>query len=154
MDSEKEIKQLKEKIAYYEQIIRETSVPIIPSIVKDTILVPISGHLEQDRFNLIRSRVLDYIGNKRETNCAVFDFTGVQTKEVSEMDYDMLAIEISQLNTALKLMGTRPIYVGFNPYLVREIVAAGVHVDIETYVNFKTALAILLNEEGKTLHSL
>ena len=50
-------------------------------------------------------------------------------------------------------MGIRPIFVGFNPRLVREIVQERVHVTIETYVNFKTALATLLKCTEKTLHS-
>jgi rsbT co-antagonist protein RsbR len=154
VDYENEIQLLKAKIASYEKIILETSAPIIPSIVENTILVPISGHTGQDRFNLIRTRVLDYVGIHRSTVCAVFDFTGVGLKDIEEYDFNILALEINQLNNTLKLMGVRPIFVGFNPRIVREIVSAGIHLEIETYVNFRTSLAVLLNETGNSLQIL
>ena len=69
------------------------SAPIIPSIVENTILVPISGHTSQDRFNLIRTRVLDYVGDHRDTVCAVFDFTGVDLNDVEEFDFNILHLK-------------------------------------------------------------
>jgi rsbT co-antagonist protein RsbR len=151
VDYENEIQQLKAKIASYEKILLETTAPIIPSIVENTILVPISGHTSQDRFNLIRAHILDYVGHHRSTVCAVFDFTGVGLDDVEEYDFNLLTLEINQLNNTLKLMGVRPIFVGFNPRIVREVVNAGFHLEIETYVNFRTSLAILLNEKGNSL---
>ncbi|MFS0576501.1 STAS domain-containing protein [Sporosarcina sp. 179-K 3D1 HS] len=153
MDYEKEIQRLKEIIKSYEKLIAETTVPIIPSIVDNTLLIPVVGHLVQERFHLIQTHILNYIGKHRGFDRAVFDFSAVNREEVASLDYHVLAVEIGQLNASLKLMGVRPIYVGFNPQLVREIVSAGVHVDIETFVNFKTALAELLRD-GEGLHSL
>jgi rsbT co-antagonist protein RsbR len=154
LDHENEIRLLKAKIASYEKIILETAVPIIPSLVDNTILVPISGYTSQDRFNLIRTRVLYYVEHHRDTVCAVFDFTGVDPNDVEEFNFDLLAFEINQLNHALKLMGVRPIFVGFNPRIVKEIVHAGFHLEIETYINFKTSLKSLLTENDKLLYSI
>jgi rsbT co-antagonist protein RsbR len=151
LDYENEIRQLKAKIASYEKILLETAAPIIPSFVENTILIPISGHTSQDRFNFIRTRVLDYVGDHRGTECAVFDFTGVDFNDVEQFDFTILTLEIDQLNNTLKLMGVRPIFVGFNPRLVREIVDAGIHMEIEAYVNFRTSLQILQTENGKSL---
>lgn len=154
MDLEKEIQELKAKLEFNEQVILETSAPITSSIVEDTILIPIIGYAGQERFKSIRTRILEYIGLHRETDCAVFDFTGIQDGGVMSIDYNVLIKEIGQLNSSLKLMGVRPIYVGFNPRLVREIVNAGFHVEIETYVNFKSALLTVLSENEKSLHSI
>lgn len=154
MDNEKEIQQLKAKIAYYELVIHELSAPIIPSLIDDTILVPIAGPISQGRLESISTRVLNYFADHREMNCVAFDFTGVEPKDLTQLDFNVFALELKQLNTALKLMGIRPIYVGFNPQLVREIVQAGIHVEIETYVNFKTALTSFFNSNGKSLHSV
>ncbi|MFC5591370.1 STAS domain-containing protein [Sporosarcina soli] len=154
MNLENEIQALKTKIAFYEKMINEIAVPIIPSIVDDTILVPISGYTTQDRLETIRNRILDYLGEHREINCTVFDFTGVGTDQIQDLDYQILAHEISQLDASLKLMGVHPIFVGFNYLLVKEIVHAGVHVHIETYVNFKTALATLLDKTEKSVQTL
>ncbi|WP_203248000.1 STAS domain-containing protein [Sporosarcina beigongshangi] len=153
MDNEKEIQQLKDKIAYYELVIHELSAPIIPSLFEDTILVPIAGPIGHNRLKSIRNRVLDYCADHRDTNCAIFDFTGVDIKDLEQLDFNTFTIGTSQLNAAMKLMGIRPIYVGFNIQLVREIVRAGIHGEIETYANFNTALTILFNTNDKSLHS-
>lgn len=153
MDYEDEIRQLKAKIASYERVLLETAAPIIPSIVENTILVPISGHTSQDRFNLIRTRVLDYVGDHRGTVCAVFDFTGLDLNDVEVFDFNILTFEITQLNNTLKLMGVRPIFVGFNPRIVKEIVHAGIHMEIESFANFKASLKTLLTENDKSLYS-
>jgi len=154
MDNEKEIQQLKTKIAYYELVIHELSAPIIPSLIEDTILVPIAGPISQKRLESVRTRVLDYCADHRDMNCAIFDFTGVNIKDLEQLDFNTFAIGISQLNAALKLMGIRPIFVGFNIQLVREFVQAGIHVEIETYANFKAALTVLYNSNGKSLYSV
>ena len=153
MDYENEINQLKAKIASYEKILLDSAAPIIPSIVENTILIPISGHTGKDRFDLIRTRVLGYVGENKDVECAVFDFTGVSPKDIEEFDFNLLTLEINQLDETLKLMGIRPIFVGFNPRIVREVVHAGIHLDIETYVNFRTSLQVLLSNNGQTLHS-
>lgn len=151
MDYEKEIQQLKATIADYELVIHELSAPIIPSIMENTILVPIAGPLTPTRLESVRAKVLSYFGDHRKMNCVVFDFTGVEIKDLVQMEFCVLTSEISKLNTTLKLMGIRPIYVGFNPQLVQEIVHAGGHIEIETYVNFKTALTVLFKSDGISL---
>lgn len=146
MNEQQELKELKELVQYYEKVIKNMSAPIIPSIVPRTILVPIAGFIYRDRFETIRTKVLQYAAEHRETESVVFDFTGVALEDVESFDYNELASELSELNSAQKLMGLRPIYVGFNPRFVREIVHAGIQVDLEVYINFRTALKVLLKE--------
>ncbi|MBM7707784.1 rsbT co-antagonist protein RsbR [Chryseomicrobium aureum] len=147
MTTEQEILELKEQLEYYKSIVYNMSSPIIPSIVSKTILVPVAGYIYRERFNNIETEVLTYIAEHREVENVVFDYTGVSTDDVSSFDFNELALAISNLNSSLKLMGMRPIYVGFNPKLIQEIVRAGVHVEIETYQSFRSALQGLLNEE-------
>jgi len=154
MSDEQEIQVLKDKVTYYEKIISNMSAPIIASIVPKTILIPIAGYMFKERFNIIQTKSLDYVGTHRETEQAIFDFTGVTVEDVESFDYNELATELYQLNNSLKLMGIRPIYVGFNPRFVREIVHAGIQVEIETYVNFRGALQRLLKENNQPLHTL
>ncbi|ALS79236.1 STAS domain-containing protein [Planococcus kocurii] len=149
MDPQQEITQLKEQLLYYEKLIKNMSAPIIPSVVPKTILVPIAGFIFSERFDLIRTTVLTYAEKHRDTERVIFDFTGVTTDNLMEFDYDGLASELSQLNSALSLMGLRAIYVGFNPLFVREIVRAGIQVELEVYTTFKTALERLLTENKK-----
>lgn len=154
MNSQQEIEQLKDLVKYYEKVIKNMSAPIIPSIVPNTILVPIAGVIFRDRFETIRTKVMQHAEQERHIECVVFDFTGVQTEDVEAFDFNELAMELSQLNSALKLMGLRPIYVGFNPRFVREIVHAGIQVELEVFVTFRAALKDLLNEQDKSLYSI
>ncbi|AIY04888.1 hypothetical protein Plano_0923 [Planococcus sp. PAMC 21323] len=149
MDPQQEIKQLQEQLVYFKKLIKNMSAPIIPSVVPKTILVPIAGFIFTDRFDLIRTAVLEYAEKHRDTERVIFDFTGVTTDDLMEFDYNGLASELSQLNSALGLMGLRAIYVGFNPLFVREIVHAGIQVELEVYTTFKVALEHVLSENKK-----
>ncbi|PSL32955.1 rsbT co-antagonist protein RsbR [Planomicrobium soli] len=154
MNEQQELKELRELVQYYEKVIKNMSVPIIPSIVPRTILVPIAGFIYRDRFETIRTKVLKYAAEHRETECVVFDFTGVALEDVETFDYNELASELAELNSAQKLMGLRPLYVGFNPRFVQEIVHAGIQVDLEVYINFRTALKVLLKENENALSGM
>lgn len=151
MTTEQEIIKLREDLEYYKSIVYSMSSPIIPSIVPKTILVPVAGYIYRERFNNIQSSTLHYISEHREVENVIFDYTGVSTDDLSSMDYNELAMAISNLNSSLKLMGIRPIYVGFTPRLIQEIVRAGVHVEIETFQSFRSALQGLLAETNKSL---
>lgn len=153
MSEQEEIKVLKEKITYYEQIIRNMSAPIISSIVPKTIMIPIAGYMFKERFQGIESKTLEYIGEHRDIINVIFDFTGVNVEDVASFDYNELAISIARLNSSLRLMGVRSMYVGFNPKFIREIVQAGVHVDMETYKSFRFALNHLLRETNQVISS-
>ncbi|WP_252503964.1 STAS domain-containing protein [Sporosarcina sp. Marseille-Q4943] len=151
MDYDKEIEKYKERIAFLEKTIKNLSVPIISTLVDDTILVPIVGYTGSERFELIRTVVLEYLDKHRSVNCVVFDFTAADLDEKEIHEYDSLAQELQMLNNTLKLMDVRPISVGFNPLIVRKIIAAGVQMEFESYVNFRTALKTLLKEKKTTL---
>lgn len=151
MTTEQEIIKLREELEYYKNIVYTMSSPIIPSIVPKTILVPVAGYIYRERFNNIETSTLHYISEHQEVENVIFDYTGVSTDDVSSMDYNELARAISNLNSSLKLMGIRPIYVGFNPRLIRELVHAGIHVEIETFQSFRTALQGLVHETQKNL---
>lgn len=151
MTTEHEIIKLREELEYYKSIVYSMSSPIIPSIVPKTILVPVAGYIYRERFNNIETSTLHYISEHQEVENVIFDYTGVSTDDVSSMDYNELARAISNLNSSLKLMGIRPIYVGFNPRLIRELVHAGIHVEIETFQSFRTALQGLLSETSDNL---
>ncbi|RNF39323.1 STAS domain-containing protein [Planococcus salinus] len=154
MDQQQEMKELRDLVKYYEKLVKNMAAPIIPSIVPHTILVPIAGVIFRDRFEAIQSAVLKHAGENRETQRVIFDFTGVEREDIETFDYNELASELFQLNDALKLMGLRPIYVGFNPRFVREIVHAGIHVELEAYNTFRAALKELLNENEQPFYSL
>lgn len=146
-----EILELKEKIAYYEKIILAMSTPIIPSVVPKTIMIPIVGYIFTERFTNIENQTLQYIGEHREVEVAIIDFTGVSLHDLETFDYNELASFISRLSSSLRLMGVRPIYVGFNPRFIREIVHSSIQVDVETYKSFRIALNQIISEGKQTI---
>ena len=152
MNQSNEIKELKNRIAVLEREIRKTSVPIISSIVDNTILVPIVGYTGTERFELIRNQVLEYIGSHSNITAVIFDFTGSDLNDNNEHNYNTIAFDLKVLNDTLKLMDVRPISVGFNPNIVRRVIASGTHIEFESYINFRMALKMLLKENGDSTH--
>lgn len=146
MNQIEEIAQLKATIAKYEEIISETSVPIITSIIDNTILLPIVGYIDRERMERIRTKVLEYAGDHRNTEAAVFDFSSIRLAE--DEGLEMLTNELQLMRSELRLMGIRPIMVGFTPPFVRQMVNSGVASEIESYANFKAALQTLMEEKG------
>ncbi len=146
MNQLEELQQLKEKIAKYEEIIKEMSVPIIPSIIDNTILIPIVGYTDKERMERIRSKVLEYVGTRRDTECAVFDFSSIRLTDDDGLE--MLTLELQLMRSELQLMGIRPIMVGFTPPFVRQLVNSGIASEVESYSNFKTALQALMEEKN------
>lgn len=146
MNQIEKIAQLKATIAKYEEIISETSVPIITSIIDNTILLPIVGYIDRERMERIRTKVLEYAGDHRNTEAAVFDFSSIRLAE--EEGLEMLTHELQLMRSELQLMGIRPIMVGFTPPFVRQMVNSGVASEVESYANFKSALQTLMDEKG------
>ena len=148
MNPSQEIEQLRKKVAKYEQIINETSAPIIPSIIDNTILLPIVGFTDKERFERIRSNVLEYTGKHRHIEAAVFDFSSTRLSE--DEGSEVMTSELQLMQAELKLMGIRPLMVGFSPLFVRELTNAGIAEEIESYANFKSALQVLMRDKGLT----
>lgn len=144
----KEIDELRARLKEYELLIEELSAPMIPSIIPETILVPLMGTLTEQRFKLIQEKLLDTIANDG-SDTVLIDFTGINLKDVDRMGLDGLSCQVSQLNSALDVMGVKTVFVGFSPEFVRAIVTAGVDVSrYHVHANFRTALQSVMREKG------
>lgn len=144
----REREQLKEQIKAYEQIIEELSAPIIPSIIPDTMLVPLMGTLTEQRFRHIQTKILEVAATER-ADMVLVDFTGIHLKDISQLGMQELSHQIGQLHSALCLMGIETIFVGFSPEFVRGIVLAGLDVSRFTiHATFRTALQYVMGQKG------
>jgi rsbT co-antagonist protein RsbR len=128
------------------KMIADLSVPIIPSIVPHTILVPIVGMLTNERFEITRDKLLNNISNQ-DAESVVCDFTGAILPDNGHFQMDDLAHQIEQLTKSVSVMGVEIIYVGFSSRLVQEIVRAGVKIEAETFSTFRTGLRYLANKK-------
>ena len=146
------IKRLNESLNYSENLIMELQAPIIPSIVPNTILVPITGQLTEERFDSIRTKILNNLHN---VDTAIIDFTAIYKDNVNDIGVEAMSLQISQLNASLHLMGVEALYVGFSPEVIKSIVYGGVKVDhLNCHLTFRTALQSLMEKKEMTFSSM
>ena len=144
-----EIKELKEKIKSYEKLIEELSAPIIPSIVPNTILVPLTGTLSVERFMHIQEKVVKRIADNI-VHTVVIDFTDISIFEVEEkMGSELLSAQINELVSVLKLMGTETIFVGFSPDFAQHLILSNLteFSKIRAFKTFNLGLQYLLAQK-------
>lgn len=60
MNKDEYITVLEKRVEEYEAAIADMTAPIIPSIIPQTILVPITGLLMAERFEKITAKILTY----------------------------------------------------------------------------------------------
>lgn len=150
ISSAQEIKELKEQIIAYEKIIEDLSAPIIPSIVPETILVPLTGALSVGRFMHIQDKIVQRIASNN-IHTVVFDFTDIGTLSVEEnMGYELLSEKINELISVLQLMGTETVFVGFSPAFAQNLILSNVSTfnQIRAFTNFREGLRYLLDIKG------
>jgi len=148
--STQQIDELKEKIVAYEKIIEDLSAPIIPSIVPETILVPLTGALSVGRFIHIQDKVVQRISSNN-IQTVVFDFTDIGSFSVEEnMGYELLSEKINELVSVLQLMGTETVFVGFSPEFAQNLILSNVSNfnRIRAFTNFRESLQYLLEIKG------
>ena len=142
-----EIFELKRQLWEQEELIREISVPIIPSIIPETILVPITGKLSSERFDMITSKILE-TSHANEVATVIIDFTAISEREIGEVE--LFGSYIQQLTAAVRLMGIQILFVGFGPAVIQLLISSGLSnsQDIKTFLTFRTALQYLMMEKG------
>ncbi|MGG3914872.1 STAS domain-containing protein [Rossellomorea vietnamensis] len=141
-----EIKELKEQLVQSEQLIMEISAPIIPSIIPETILIPITGRLSPERFERIITKILD-VSYGEDINTIIVDFSAISEKEIGEID--IFGTYIDNMAKAIGLMGIETLFVGFTPSLTQIMINSGVRElqGIKTFLTFRTALQYLMREK-------
>lgn len=141
-----EMKELKEQLVQSEKLIMEISAPIIPSIIPETILIPITGRLSPERFERIITKILD-VSYGEDINTIIVDFSAISEKEIGEID--IFGTYIDNMAKAIGLMGIETLFVGFTPSLTQIMINSGVRElqGIKTFLTFRTALQYLMKEK-------
>lgn len=141
------LQELERKIHEYENILSEMAAPVIPSIVPETILVPITGLLRMERFDKIREKLLNYIHDK-DIETAIIDLTDITGERVEDLCLEEIGVELQEMATSMALMGVRTLFVGMNTELVKRMVLAGIKLDAQSFSTFQSALKFLMKEKG------
>ncbi|CAM3383451.1 STAS domain-containing protein [Cytobacillus oceanisediminis] len=143
MNKDEYIKSLEKRIEEYEATIADMTAPIIPSIVPQTILVPITGLLMAERFEKITVKILKHIKD-HDIEFAIIDFTDITVERIERMCLVELGQQIRNLTESIHLMGVKPYFVGMTPQLIKEIVLSGIELNAETHATFQAALKHLM----------
>jgi rsbT co-antagonist protein RsbR len=151
---EKEMIQLKNKLKEYETLIDELSTPIIPSIIPNTILVPLIGALSVRRFRNIQTKILSSI-QPLEADAVLIDFTGITLKEIGELGSQEVVFQITQLRDSLDLMGVETIFIGFSPQFAQAIIQANVDTkNLNVHATFRTGLQYIMSKKEIALNKI
>ncbi|MGM0901698.1 MAG: STAS domain-containing protein [Bacillota bacterium] len=143
------IDQLTKRVNELESIIEQAALPIIPSIVPNTLLIPFTGVLSSERFQMIIPKVLNDASGT--TDSVILDFTAISISNVK--DLQDLGKYLKDLMAALNLMGIEVHVVGFSPQLAQVMVKSGLSLvkEVNAFSNFKSALEFLLKKKGLAL---
>lgn len=152
MDLQKENEALKQKLAAYERLIGTMSAPVIESIVKNVLLVPLTGVMTLERINNIDQAIFDYIAKAKQAKCIIIDFTGIVVSDLTYISAQLFINRFKKLIDTLALMGIRLIYTGMNPEVVRYFYKHGFVSDNNAFSSFRSAIHQLL-KEGYSTHT-
>lgn len=144
------IDQLTQRVSELESLIEQAALPIIPSIVPNTLLIPFTGVLSSERFQMIIPKVLNDASGTT-TDSVILDFTAISISNVK--DLQDLGKYLKDLIATLNLMGIEVHVVGFSPQFAQVMVKYGLSLvkEVNAFSNFKSALEFLLKKKGLAL---
>ncbi|HZG74100.1 MAG TPA: STAS domain-containing protein [Chondromyces sp.] len=139
------IAELTERVHELEEELRTMAVPIIPSVVPDTILVPFVGTLYSERFDRSVSNILSHV-HDHNVLYVILDFTALSINDSDDMANLNAAFE--KLTSSIKLMGAHVLIVGLSPQLAMKIVQIGLASieELNCFSDFKSALTYLMKK--------
>lgn len=143
----KQINDLTERVRELEAKDRKVSVPMIASIIPDTLLVPLTFDVSVAYFDQVIQIILNYVNNS-EIDSIVLDFSGFVLKDCDNLE--LMGENIGNLISSLKVMGIQVLVVGLSPEFVRDLVSSQLPFtnSLHAFSTFKTALECLMKEKG------
>ncbi len=142
-----QVERMSKRVEELESLIDHMSVPIIPSIIPDTILIPIVGEISPERANMITPKILSHASGAG-MDSVIIDLTGIIA---NDMDALSVLIEfIQKISSSFKLMGIKVFVSGVSRELAQQLAATGLPFvkELNSHMNFKSALAKLMEIKG------
>jgi anti-anti-sigma factor len=120
-----------------EQIIAGLSTPVVP-ILRDTLVVPVVGALDEDRAVLLVETVLQAV-ERRRARTIIVDVTGLPVLDTA------VARALVDLAHAAKLLGARTLLVGIRPEVAQTLVSLGVDLaGLQSLADLEAAVELVL----------
>lgn len=137
---------LQQEITYYKCIVNEMTVPMIETLLDDTLLLPLNGHLFTELLNRMTTKVFNYLELHPAIKIIIIDFTGITPIHLQFIDSVELAQSLQNFNQTLCTLNIRTIYTGFHPEVVLALIRSGFSEKLESYSTYKIAIHKLSNE--------
>src|SRR5262249_24706326 len=129
--------QIAEQLAVIDQqqeIIREMSVPVLP-LLASTLVMPLVGALDTTRLALMQEQALQAL-EQTSARQLILDITGVPVVDTR------VALGLTQLVQAARLLGTRVSIVGIRPEVAQALVGLGIELsEIKTFSTLQLGVA-------------
>ncbi|MGE7876240.1 STAS domain-containing protein [Peribacillus muralis] len=134
-----------QKIKENQEVMEELATPIVQTVLKDVLLFPMIGRVDDWRMESMQSRILEKCA-ELNAEILIIDFSGITFTKESNM---LLLLE--QLAGALSLMGTETIVVGFTPDVVKRIVKLDFANQVKAFLSFSQAMESIFKQRGLAL---
>jgi anti-anti-sigma regulatory factor/CHASE3 domain sensor protein len=139
-ESRAQIAEQLDVIDQQQALIREMSVPVLP-LLASTLVMPLVGALDSQRLALMQEQALHAL-EQSSARQLILDITGVPIIDTQ------VALGLTQLVQAARLLGTRVSIVGIRPEVAQALVGLGISLsDITTYSTLQLSVAQALAAE-------
>ncbi|CAH0255022.1 RsbT co-antagonist protein RsbRD [Peribacillus sp. Bi96] len=136
------------KIKENQEVMEELATPIVQTFLKDVLLIPLIGRIDDWRMESMQSTVLQKCADFH-AEVLIMDFSGITfTKESNVLSL------LDQLVGALSLMGTETMFVGFTPDVVKQIVKLDFANQVEAFLSFAQAMEYLFKQRGLAIQPI
>lgn len=143
-DFEKQISTMQAEIELYKAIISEMTVPIINSVIPNTLLIPLNGHLFKERIDAIDKIIFEHISKHKNTRNIIMDFTGISAIHIELLANGQLSIALRDFNNTMNTLGIRTLYTGFQADVALNLIQSGFNESLEAFPTYKDAVNKLI----------
>lgn len=126
-------------------LIEELSTPVLPSVLDNTLFVPLIGNFDENRMEHLKETVLHEVV-RRGSDYLIFDMSGIRAMENNSM-----IAQFHNFNETVALTGVETYFVGFTRDLVKSFIAGGVKVESKSFPHYRQAVLHILKQEGLEL---
>ncbi|UCZ52034.1 PAS domain-containing protein [Bacillus shivajii] len=124
------------------QLIEEISTPVLPTILENTLLVPLIGTYDVRRIEMLKEKVL-WEAADNDTDHLIFDMTSLTAID----DYTIID-QFYNINETVAVTGVETYFVGFSSELVKKFIQHGIKMTNKSFPKYNQALIHIMDKEG------
>ncbi|PYZ93571.1 hypothetical protein CR194_10430 [Salipaludibacillus keqinensis] len=125
-----------------QKLIDELSTPILPSVLQNTLFVPLLGTFNEKRIDHLTHKLLQEV-LKNNADYIVFDMSGMVV-----IDNEDIAERLYQVVETVTLMGAKVFFAGFLKEHVKKFVKFNTKYKLSTFPHYRQAIQHVMSLEG------